>query len=122
MARVTSVNFTVAPFDATILRRTCERLVEVARSTTDPQEARRAAEQLTYVKHPLAVEYLGRLIERGRAVEVAAVALYAIRALEERGTLEARDALVLARSNAHPFALQMIDEALQRIDLKRKPR
>jgi hypothetical protein len=122
VSRAASVSFTVVPFDETVVRRTCERLVDVARSTTDPQEARRAAEQLTYVKHPLAVEYLGRLIERGRAVEVAAVEMYAIWALEERGTPEARDALVLARSRARLFALQMIDEARQRMDLKRKPR
>ena len=51
---------------------------------------------LSYVKDPIVAEYLGRVIERGKANESLGVELRAIEALENLKTAEAREVLSTA--------------------------
>ena len=119
VVRVGSVSLQVSPFDPVVLRSTCERLARIARSTMDAREARFAAKVLTYVRDRIAVEYLESLIERGKALEIYAVEVSAVNALEAMGTDEAHNALARARYNSREVTAEKVNEALLRMDLKR---
>jgi hypothetical protein len=118
VARQASVVFTVGPLDLLELRGTCERLAQRARSSADAQEALRAAKALSYVRHPIAVEYLEWLIERGKVVESLAVEDWAIHALQRMAIPEARDALMRARLNTRPVTMKLVDAALLEMDTR----
>lgn len=115
IARTGSWSFQMVPRDEAVLRTSCARLLQIARTSTDADQARFAAKALSYVRDPIAVEYLERLIERGKKLEILSVDARGIAALEHMGTFEARDALLRARLKSQAVAAEEIDKALIRM-------
>jgi HEAT repeat protein len=91
----------------------CARLASIARLTNDPDESRAAVKKLSYVKDPIAIESLQRVIERRKTLEMLDVEEVAIRALARMGTKEAREALVSVRSHTRLVTMREIDQFLQ---------
>jgi hypothetical protein len=113
MKRQQQLAFEIAPRDEGALRKTCESLMTIARTGNDVEDVINAAEYLASVKDPIAVSYLIRLIEPGKAIEQPMVEHIAISALERAGEYDALWALM----QRVDFNRQVkIDKALQRME------
>ena len=112
--RVTTIQ--ILPPDNDALRATCERLLAIAmtgETYEHNQEGIDAIKSLTYVRDPMAAEYLGTLLESGK------LELSAIGALEQLGTVEARDVLSRRATRARSPGIQrIIQEAVQRMKVE----
>ena len=115
VVRTGSWPFQMVPRDEAVLRMSCARWLQIARTSPDGNQARFAAKALSYVRDPIAVEYLERLIQRGKRLEIFSVDVRGIAALEQMGTFEARDALLRARLKTQAVAAEEIDKALIRM-------
>jgi hypothetical protein len=113
--RTATLKFEMLPRNPAVLAESCEQFTHVARTSKDASQARFAAKRLAFVRDPIAVEYLERVIEQGKALEIYDVEAAAIRALERMATPDARDALLRARLKSRPVAANEINDALIRM-------
>jgi hypothetical protein len=101
------------------LKKTCEQYESVARGSKDAVAVETAGLVLTQMRDSTAVDCLERVIAPGRALDLLSTEYYAIEALERIGTEEAYAALRRAKQTARPVAVDAIERALLRLDLKR---
>jgi hypothetical protein len=100
----------VTPRDPKRLGSVCEELTKKAMMNLNSQGGVRAASALSYVDDPIAVPYLGRVLEESFAGKEAAIS-----GLARIGNPEAVQLLTSYYTKADPTLKPLIDNALQEI-------
>jgi hypothetical protein len=120
-ARRSVITFEIGPRNEASLRNKCAELASITRTTKDSFEARRVGKTLTYIHDPIAIPFIASLIESGKVLEIAAIEVQAIEALEAIGTHQALQALYNVRTKtAGPTTAEAVDKALIRMQSKVK--
>jgi hypothetical protein len=101
----------VAPQDNARLARVCSELAAQALSGAGVQPRVDAAFALSLVRDPVAIPYLGQLLEKGKSVEQ-----YGISGLDRIGTSEAMDVLLSNVQRAGPELRQQMIAVLRRVE------
>jgi hypothetical protein len=116
VSRVTTMVIRILPRSEKALRDTSDRLVRQMQAVS-AEEAILAARKLSFVRDPIAVDYIRQALDNPGRRELDGIAILG---LERIGTDDAREALVHALGSQEPSTSRAALAALDRLNAKRK--